>query len=166
MGEERECYFWGSPGRTGSFVGKQARVHCSRLGRDLSLSFFSGGLLWHQKLTVFRSCPVGLGSEVGDGEALPSLRCERTDSLTLVFGKEGLQMPSKTSLLFSQTQTMGRSCVVRPAEPKVQVYMVRDTGSHRQGPQRSAGEEKGEGIGVSETSLPECVNIQYQIKFK
>jgi len=65
---------------------------------------------------VFGSCPVGVGNEVGGGLSPPPCY-EGTDSLTyrtLVFRKEGLQMTSKTVLLFSQTKTIGRSRIILP----------------------------------------------------
>lgn len=108
---------------------------------------------------MFRSCPAGLGSEMGEvGGAFPPHR-ERTDSLTLVFGKD---IQGFVTFLPDQDR---RKASRYPAS------LAKSTGVHSSGHVVSVGRgrgrahegSKGVGGGLSEISLPKCVNIQYQI---
>lgn len=101
---KKECYFWGSPGRRGSFVGKLMLIAAAFV---LTFSFL---LLWWP-VVLQEADGVLILSHSGWGVMCGSLFPLAMKELIpwlqyIAVGKRRLQMTSKTWSLFFQTKTI------------------------------------------------------------
>lgn len=161
------CFVGGEGEGRGSVISGGAQAGGAPVSGKLGLiaaAFFSRHFFLSCLSVVVREAdlaPFGLGSEVQG--PLPLAVKEQVWGLQCsALRKSRLQMTSKTRFLFLQTKTL-EGVAWRSALSQSTALWFRALDFHLEGQRGAEAWRGGRRVAVSESSLPNCVNILYQI---